>query len=266
MDIDRCIGSGRFGVVHLATVGHGDGTYETVTVKNYAPEPRIAPHLSQWMRAHTHENIVRIHQVVVNAATGGLTRLIMEHCEGEDLLQWHSSETALSAWTTKEIESVSLAVGRALCFLHEHNIVHRDVKPENILVRTFLPPSGEEIDPRSLCLADFDLCEFKQAIVPTDNCGTLAYMAPELFTSSTYGYPVDMYSLGMCLLCLLLGYHPYLRNMTAARLDRGAVFLCMERWKRQPTTSHDLEKDILRSLLTAQHERLTAAQWLAAQH
>jgi len=87
--------------------------------------------------------------------------------------------------------------------LHDQKIVHRDLKPENILL-------SNKTDDAVLKVIDFGISK----IAATDkalmgSCGTLPYMAPEMFSRGTYGRPVDMWALGVILYILLAGLFPY---------------------------------------------------------
>lgn len=79
--------------------------------------------------------------------------------------------------------------------VHGKGIVHRDVKPDNIIIDSNGYPK----------LADFGIAEFSNKIVPGSQYGTLTYMAPEIIFEHEYSYTVDYYSCGVLLLLMVTG-------------------------------------------------------------
>lgn len=89
--------------------------------------------------------------------------------------------------------------------MHDRNLVHLDIKPDNILLRDF----------SSVVLADFGLTE-RVGKKLSQGCGTLAYMAPEAFNVNglpvarvTAKHSLDMWSLGVLLFSMLTGEIPW---------------------------------------------------------
>jgi Protein kinase domain len=137
---------------------------------------------------------------------------------------------ALRAEELSDADAIEAAaqVLDGLAHAHELGIVHRDVKPANVL----LADEGERISVRIL---DFGLARFAEGETLTaagDVPGTLAYIAPERLHGETAGAAGDVWSVGVLLYEALAGRHPFWRTSladTAEAITRGAPPLRTER-------------------------------------
>lgn len=104
--------------------------------------------------------------------------------------------------------SVAKQMARCLLVLHQHNIVHRDIKADNCLLH--LDEAGV-VD--GIRLTDFGFAEVCRDGNMNTFCstflGTASYMAPEIVHYDPYGAPVDMYALGVLCCAMQTGTYPY---------------------------------------------------------
>ncbi len=150
-----------------------------------------------------------------------------------------------------EIAAQSL---EALAHAHRHGIVHRDVKPSNVLVE-----DGPDVNVR---LLDFGLAQFDEADTLTavgDVPGTLAYIAPERLTGGEASERSDVWAVGVMLWEALAGQHPFWGvplPQVAGAIEAGAPPLATER--------RDLPSRLLaavdRALAPAAERRPSAAE------
>ncbi|CAI5471987.1 unnamed protein product [Closterium sp. Yama58-4] len=178
-------------------------------------------------RLKGHANIIRMKETIESTRH---VHIIMEHCEGGDLLdriQLHRNFPEPSA------ARIFRSLMRALQHCHAHGIVHRDVKPENVLIaHTSSASSASHRDALSSRPAPMaksssvgaSSCNFSSDAVklidfgvaalysPENPCrdiiGTSEYMAPEVFDQS-YGPEADVWSAGIVLFMLVIGRAPY---------------------------------------------------------
>lgn len=88
----------------------------------------------------------------------------------------------------------------ALDFFEQKKIVHRDIKPDNILIKSIQDSSDYEIR-----VADLGLAVFNKNGFLTQKCGTPGFVAPELFSPGGYSYKADVFSLGCVFFSLVTG-------------------------------------------------------------
>ncbi|OCT69049.1 hypothetical protein XELAEV_18040357mg [Xenopus laevis] len=159
--------------------------------------------------------------------------LVMEYATGGDL------ESLMKKYDLPLKCSVfySACIVLGLKFLHEHKIVHRDLKPGNILLDSRGYPR----------ITDYGISKtgigFRQLMY--NECGTLPYMAPELFTEPHYTRSVDWWALGVIIYRMILGKLPFAgRNPDEIRMN-----IIRERPK-YPLTLPAHVRNILQGLLT----------------
>eukprot|EP01138_Halocafeteria_seosinensis_P012959 gb/GECG01013237.1/.p1 GENE.gb/GECG01013237.1/~~gb/GECG01013237.1/.p1 ORF type:complete len:1672 (+),score=171.85 gb/GECG01013237.1/:1-5016(+) len=103
-----------------------------------------------------------------------------------------------------QVRSIARQVVKALYYLHNHRVIHRDMKPQNIL----LSSEGTV----KLCDFGFSRLLSAQQVMMTSIKGTPLYMAPELVREKPYDYRVDLWSLGVILYELFSGEPPFYTN------------------------------------------------------
>jgi len=126
--------------------------------------------------------------------------IAMERCTGGTL--WHSRALVDGRFNEQAAAEVMRAVLRTVAQCHAHDVVFRDIKPENYLLSS--PEAGA-----ALKLSDFGLAaRCRPGQVLTERCGTLAYMAPEV-VSQRYEQAADLWSAGVMCFQLLSGRLPF---------------------------------------------------------
>jgi serine/threonine-protein kinase len=129
----------------------------------------------------------------------GTYYIAMEYVPGGDLGDLIESEGSLSSRRAAEI---ALQVAEALRAAHERGVVHRDVKPRNVLITGFGHAK----------VADFGIARAAEATTisqPGDILGSAKYMSPEQAAGETVGPRSDLYSLGVVLYEMLTGRLPF---------------------------------------------------------
>lgn len=142
-----------------------------------------------------HPNIVPIHEV---AESGDLAWFVMAYVPGETLAERLQRVGSLPA---DEVRRIGREIGWALAYAHEHGVVHRDVKPENILL--------EQGTNRAL-IADFGIAVMDDSPHQSGEvAGTARYMAPEQAMGDAIDGRADLYALGVTLYVASTGTFPY---------------------------------------------------------
>ncbi|MFD7394914.1 serine/threonine-protein kinase [Streptomyces virginiae] len=214
--VERMIGRGGMAVVYCAKDLRLD---RTVALKLIAPERardetfrRRFTHESRVAASIDHPHIVPIFEA---GETDGVLYIAMRYVSGLDLRALLDREGPLPVATALRIAA---QVASALDAAHDHDLVHRDVKPGNILVA-----AGTDSDhPEHIYLTDFGLTKKSLALTgfTTDGefVGTLDYMAPEQISGRPVDGRCDLYSLACVVYETLAGGPPFQREEDAALL------------------------------------------------
>ncbi|CAD8184898.1 unnamed protein product [Paramecium octaurelia] len=145
-----------------------------------------------------HPNIVRYHRTFESKRR---LYFILSYIEGKTLQQY--IEDGSVRFSEKECIALIRQLVDILSYLHSNRIIHRDIKPDNMIIDKNL----------NLTLIDFGLSFITtQQITTHQNCGTLIYMAPEVLMKKEYFKSVDIWSCGIIQYQLLKNCHPFWKN------------------------------------------------------
>lgn len=212
--IERRLGRGGMGILYLA-IEPGlerrvalkliapEAAAEEVFAKRFAEESRIAA-------AIEHPNVVPIYAA---GEEDGIPFIAMRYVAGSDLGRRVAREGRLDP---AEAARLIAQVGNGLDAIHAAGLVHRDVKPANVLL------TGSGGDEPHAYITDFGVARnvaTQSGLTQTGRfVGTLDYVAPEQISGGAVDARVDVYALGCLLFKLLTGEVPFPRDTEAARL------------------------------------------------
>ncbi|KAK0086543.1 hypothetical protein PV325_002991 [Microctonus aethiopoides] len=133
--------------------------------------------------------------------------LVMEYCNGGDLADYLGAKGTLSEDT---IRVFLKQLAGAMKALHAKGVVHRDLKPQNILLSHNCGKACPQPHQITLKIADFGFARFLQdGVMAATLCGSPMYMAPEVIMSLQYDAKADLWSLGTIVFQCLTGKAPF---------------------------------------------------------
>ncbi|CAJ1068073.1 serine/threonine-protein kinase ULK1-like [Xyrichtys novacula] len=174
-----------------------------INKKNLAKSQSLLGKEIKILKELKHENIVRL---LDYQEIGGCVYLVMEYCNGGDLAEYLHSKGTLSEDT---IRTFLQQIAQAMKILQSKGILHRDLKPQNILL---CHPEGRRSSPTNTCIkiADFGFARHLQTnTMAATLCGSPMYMAPEVIMSQTYDAKADLWSIGTIVYQCLTGKAPF---------------------------------------------------------
>lgn len=194
------IGGGSFGIVKTAI--RRDFSNLKVAIKSIQKETikgqiHVLRREVENLMTINHPNIVKLFDLYEDDKA---VHLVMEYCSGGELFTKITQKDRLSELDSRRLMKKMLS---AVSHLHIHQIVHRDIKPQNFLFK-----SQDEFS--EIKLVDFGLSY--RTVEATEEMhskvGTIYYTAPEVF-SGNYSAKCDVWSLGVILFVMLSGHLPF---------------------------------------------------------
>ena len=247
----RPLGSGGMGHVWLA---RDERTGLDVALKMVGREGKAAARAEREARAAAALRHPRCQRIYALARDASHVYIAYEYVPGRTLRQ------ALSAGELDDRDAVEVAAQllEALAHAHARGIVHRDVKPSNVLLA-----EGERPDVRLLDFGLAQMAEFDTLTALGDVPGTLAYVSPERLLGKPATPAADVWAAGVVLWEALAGRHPFRADdlgETSRRIQAGAPPLAAVR----PDLPERLQRAVGRALALDPARRPTAAALAAA--
>ena len=249
------LGSGSFGSVYLARNKY---TNEKVAMKqikkssaNLLSDGEITDEI-EILKNLDHPDIVRI---IESFNTKNSYILITEYCEGGELFDQVKNQLSET-----QIAVIFKQVLSGLAYLHSNNIVHRDLKLENILIHEIEKSKQTGEDLFNIKIIDFGTARiFDKSKNPQSIVGSSYYIAPEVLRQK-YNKECDLWSVGVILYMFIVGHAPFDGcddDEITTNIQRGVYRKNDRRWIK---ASKEV-KDLIQKLLTYRpSQRLTAIQ------
>jgi len=202
-------------------------------------------------QALVHPNIV---PVLDSGQDGDVYFIAMEHVDGLDL-KWHLRRNG--RLEAADAERIARAVCDALEYAHHEGIVHRDIKPQNIL----LAADG------TVKVTDFGIARAMASVTITQTgtvLGSVQYLSPEQARGAPVGRTSDIYALGVVLFEMLTGRLPFESDSPIAIALKHLHEQAPSARALEPTVPRRVEGIILKAMAKRPEDRYQSAQEMAA--
>lgn len=197
-----------------------------------------------------HQHIVKLIEVFHDASSS-MVSLVMEHCKGGDLLEIVQGHREITGGGLSEPGAVAVTrqLLKALGFLHEQGIVHRDVKCENIF--QLEARNAGPVEKATFKLGDFGLaaCIMPDEVL-MEQVGSPSTSAPEVVQARPYGKPADLWSAGAAIFTTLAARRPFeAANYTQMLRNacKGQVLFSGDQWESRTEAARDFVRTLLQS-------------------
>ncbi|XP_028812387.1 serine/threonine-protein kinase 33 isoform X2 [Denticeps clupeoides] len=257
----RKLGQGSFGVVCEAT---HIGTQKKWAIKKVNKEKagsygvKLLEREVNILKRVNHEHIIHLEEVF---ETPKRMYLVTELCEGGELKKLLQNQ---QHFNEDDARHIIRSLAEAIVYLHKKDIVHRDLKLENILVKSY--HYGNDNGMVNIKVTDFGLSVQKGGVGSENmlqaTCGTPIYMAPEVINGHQYSQQCDEWSIGVIMYTLLSGGPPFMsssEDRLFEMIKKGELNFANPVW----STISDAAKKVLCCLLKVDPaHRITASELL----
>jgi serine/threonine protein kinase len=267
-EIGDVLGQGAAGVVRQCTDKRNLSkrfALKTIDLKHRSDRDQVIAEveiLKSVTNLIKHRNLIEIYKVYEEEKHLHLVTML---CTGGEL---YDSIADRGRYTEKDAAVVMSQIMEGIHALHCHNILHLDIKPENILYETPATEDGEAC----IKITDFGLSRLwkkedqqkKGGAFDTDKpCGTVGYIAPEMITMNHISPAADVFSAGVILYILLVGYPPFYGDdarETLAKTVAGQLLMDEQDWNGISAPARNL---VMRMLEVQVKRRITVEEVLA---
>ncbi len=248
--IERPIGQGGMARVYLA---EDTSLHRPVAIKvldsRHADDDQFVERFAREARAAAGLNQPNIVSIYDRGSAGGAYYIVMEYVEGRTLKDVIDQEGPLAPRRAVDLVLQLLA---GLRHAHQRGVVHRDVKPHNVIIQ----PDGR------LKVMDFGIARAQGRGDMTEAgsiIGTAQYLAPEQARGLPVGPPGDLYATGVVLYEMLTGQVPFTGGSSVAIAMKHVQEEPVPPSQINPAIPRDLEKIVLRALVKDPEERYQTA-------
>lgn len=202
LDKEDKLGQGSFGLVIRATskISGKDCAMKIIKKKNISSqvEEELMANELNLLKDLSHPNIMEVTEILHDK---NHWYIAMEVLEGGELFDRISEK---DTYTEADVVNIIKQVLEACNYMHQKNVVHRDLKPQNVMMKA--KDSFDNIKITDLGFA----CTYDPKQGLNLRLGTPYYMAPELFKKQKYNSKVDIWSIGVIAFQLMTGDLPFI--------------------------------------------------------
>ncbi|CAD8070802.1 unnamed protein product [Paramecium sonneborni] len=198
--IQKLVGAGTYGKVYriknkIDQNIYAVKTFEKQLLNSFDDQEGLVKEIGI-IRTLDHRGVIKLHEVYESEQ---FVFLVFEFLQNNSL--YHTLERGVILGESQAYNIIKDLLETVL-YIHEQGILHRDLKPDNILQRN---------DTQKYVIIDFGLADLyrEDGQYLFKKCGTPGYCAPEILWNQNYDYKVDVYSLGVILYQMLTGLNPF---------------------------------------------------------